>query len=155
MDVYSIGIVQQCQMLGTNVVATCLANPTDAPALVKSMKMDIIKSDSEILLSSAIDHPHAKYVATMAQTTSWCKLWDIALDRGIQGTRGLQTLLKELSRRTYDDFQCQSCGDSIGEDTLWFDHICSNHPKAVNNLSVEQSEGGQCRYHFFSCKLKT
>ena len=77
-------------------------------------------------------------MASVAQSTSWCKLWDIALDRGVQGTRGLQTLLRELSRRTYNDFQCKSCGDSIGEDTLWFDHVCSNHPEVVNNLSAEQ-----------------
>ena len=66
------------------------------PALVKSMKMDIyiIKSDSEALLSSASNDPSAKLVATVAETTSWCRLWDIALDRGMQGTRVLQTLLK-------------------------------------------------------------
>ena len=65
---------------------------------VKSMKTDIIKSDFEALLSSASNNPSAKLVATVAETTSWCRLWDIALDRGMQGTRGLQTLLKELSQ---------------------------------------------------------
>ena len=63
------------------------------------MKTDIIKSDFEALLSSASNHPSAKLVATVAETTSWYRLWDIALDRGMQGTSGLQTLLKELSHR--------------------------------------------------------
>ena len=125
------------------------------------MKTDIIKPDSEILLSSAIDHPHARYVASLCGidlATSWCKLWNIALDRGVQGTRGLQTLLRELSRRTYDGFQCQSCGDSIGEDSMCFDHIRSNHPEAVNNLSRtdhHQSKGGKCQHLIFNCKVKT
>ena len=69
--------------------------------LVKSRKTDIIKSDFEALLSSASNHPSARLVATVAETTSWCRLWDIALDRGMHGTRGLQTLLKELSHRIF------------------------------------------------------
>ena len=105
VNVYNIGLVQQCRMLeaeaSTNVLAQCLENPTDAPAIVKSMKQEILKSDFEALLSSAATHPSAKYVAEVAKTTSWCRLWDLALDRGVQGTRGLQTLLKTLSRRIY------------------------------------------------------
>ena len=96
-----VGIVQQCQMLeselNTNVLTLCLMNPEDTPATVKSMKTDIIKSDFEGLLSSAATPPSAKYVATVAETTSWCRLWGLALDRGVQGTRGMQSLLKELS----------------------------------------------------------
>ena len=57
-----------------------------APATVKSMKTDIIKSDFEVLLSSTATHPSAKYIATVAETTSWCRLRDLALDCGVQGT---------------------------------------------------------------------
>ena len=78
----------------------------------------------------------------MAQTTSWCRLWDLALDRGVQGIRGLQTLLKELSRRTFDNFLCQACGATLDKDSQWFDHICQNHPDAVNNLSSEDIISG-------------
>ena len=62
------------------------------------MKTDILKSDFDGLLSSASNHPSAKLVATVAETASWCRLWAIALDLGMQGTCGLQTLLKELSQ---------------------------------------------------------
>ena len=92
--------------LNTNVLALCLMNPENAPAIVKSMKTDIIKSDFEVLLSSAATHPSAKYVATVVETTSWCRLWDLALDRGVQGTCGVQSLLKELSRQIFDNFLC-------------------------------------------------
>ena len=142
VDVYNVGIVQQCQMLesdlNTNVLSLCLKNPEDAPATVKSMKTDIIKSDFEVLLSSAVTHPSAKYVATVAETTSWCRLWDIALDRGVQGTRGMQSLLKELSRQVFENFSCRSCSTSLSKDSLWFDHICTYHPDVVNNLSCEE-----------------
>ena len=48
------------------------------------------------LANFAATHPSAKYVATVAETTSWCRLWDLALDRGVQGTCGMQSLLKNL-----------------------------------------------------------
>ena len=138
-----MGIVQQCQMLesdlNTNVLSLCLKNPEDAPATVKSMKTDIIKSDFEVLLSSAVAHPSAKYVATVAETTSWCRLWDIALDRGVQGTRGMQSLLKELSCQVFENFSCRSCGTFLSKDSLWFDHICTNHPDVGTICHVKKS----------------
>ena len=67
VGVYNVGIVQQCQMLvsqlNTNVLALYL-NPEDAPATVKS-KTDMIKSDFEVLLSPAAIYPSAKHVATV------------------------------------------------------------------------------------------
>ena len=128
--------------LNTNVLTLCLMNPENAPAIVKSMKTDIIKSDFEVLLSSAATHPSAKYVATVVETTSWCRLWDLALDRGVQGTCGVQSLLKELSREIFDNFLCWSCGTSLSKDSLWFNHICNNHPDAVTNLSCEEIMSG-------------
>ena len=105
VDVCNVGIVQQCRMLeadvSTNVLALCLQYPTDAPSIVKSMRKDIIPSDFDVLLRSAATHPSAKYIASVGEVTSWCRLWDLALDRGIRGTRGLQPLLKVLSHRIY------------------------------------------------------
>ena len=97
VDVYNVGIVQQGQMLESelnmDIHASYWKNTEDAPAIKKSMKTDIIKSDWGLASSAAI-HFSAKYVATVAETTSWCQLWDIALDHGVQGTRGMQSLLK-------------------------------------------------------------
>ena len=133
LDVYNVGLVQQCRMLeaevSTNVLAQCLKNPTDAPAIVKSMKQEILKSDFEALLSSTATHHSARYVAEVAKTTSWCRLWDSALDRGVQGTHGLQTLLKTLSQRIYRDSSCTSRGIHLQANSLWFDHICLAHPE--------------------------
>ena len=60
-----------------------------------------MKSDFEFLLSSAATHPSAKYVYTVTETTSWCRLWDIALDHGVQGTRGMQKNLVVKSLKTF------------------------------------------------------
>lgn len=89
----------------------CLKNPTDAFAIVKPMK-------KEAQLPSAATHPLAKYVATVAKATSWCQLWDLTLDRYVQGTRGLQTLLNVLSHGIYKDPSCPSCGTSLHADSV-------------------------------------
>ena len=60
----------------------------------------------------------------------------------VQGTRGLQTLLKQLSRRTFEGFSCRSCGASLSKDSLWFDHICTNHPDVLNDLSRKEIISG-------------
>ena len=92
MYVYNVGITQQYQMLeselNSDVLAMCLKNPPCY--IVKSMKTETLKSGfEEALLSSASYHPSAKLVATVAETTSWCWLWDIARNRGEQGTHKL------------------------------------------------------------------
>ena len=139
---YNIRLVQQCRMLesevSTNILAKCLNNPTDSPTIVKSMRQEILMSDFEALLSSTSTHHPAKYIADVAKTTSWCRLWDAALDRGVWGTRGLQTLVKTLSRKIYRDSTCASCGISPEADSLWFDHICLAHPETINHLSCEE-----------------
>ena len=99
------------------------------------MRKEIIQSDFDVLLRSAATHPSAKYIASVAEVTSWCRLWDLPLDRGILGTRGLQTLLKVLSHRIYENSLCPSCGASLGTDSLWVDHICLAHSEVVNHLS--------------------
>ena len=104
--------------------------------------MCLLKSDFEALLSSASNHPSAKLVTTVAETTSWCQLWDIALDHGVQGTHSMQTLLKELSCRTFERFSCRSCGVSLSKDSLWFDHICTNHPDVTNDLLCKEIISG-------------
>ena len=132
------------RMLGsevsTSILAQCLNNPTDAPTIVKSMRQEILMLDFEALLSSTTTHHPAKYIADVAKTTSWCQLWDAALDQGVQGTRGLQTLVKTLSQKIYRDSICASsmCGNSPEADSLWFDHICLAHPEIINHLSCEE-----------------
>ena len=64
-----VGIVQQCQMLESelNSDAHVLEEPSAA-----IIKMDVIKSDFEALPSSASTHPSVKLVTAVAETTSWC-----------------------------------------------------------------------------------
>ena len=140
VDVYNLGIVQQGRMLevevGTNVLAMCLKHPADATAIVKAKKKEILKFDFAALLSSSATHPAAS--AKVAKTTSWCRLWDLGLDRGVHGTRGLQLLLRVLSQRIYAGSSCPSCGAPLCPDSFWLNHICQVHSDAVNYLSCEE-----------------
>ena len=80
--------------LGSNVVDMYLERPLEAPSIYCELKkIRHLEQDFENLLSCSLDHPTAKLVASVAQSTSWCHLWDIALHRGVQGTRVLQSLL--------------------------------------------------------------
>ena len=63
---------------------------------------------------------------------------ETGLDRDVQRTRVMQSLLKGLNRQVFENFSCRSCGISLSKDSLWFDHICTNHPDVVNNLSCEE-----------------
>ena len=60
------------------------------PHIAAEHKLNLISRDFELLLDLSRSHQNAKLVAEVVQTTSWCRLWDIALDRGVKGTRGLQ-----------------------------------------------------------------
>ena len=142
VDVYNVSLVQKCQTLDAdNILATCLKSTTDVLTTMKSAKKDIIKSDYDSLFSSATTHPSAKHVATIAKLTSWLRLWDLAqwaLDRGVHSTRCLQTLLKALSCRIFENFICPSCRATIPANTLLLDHICQMHSEAVNHMSHQE-----------------
>ena len=114
--------------LGTSVLVRCLNEPCEASAIVAEQKSILIDKDFELLTTHGLSHRNAKLVAEVAQTTSWKQLWDIALDRGVKGTLGLQRLLRELGRPIFANSVC----------TLWFEHLCCQHPDVVNNKSVSQ-----------------
>ena len=102
-DIFETSIVQQCRMLeanlNTSVLAECLTHPECAPDIVKRSKVNIINSDFKLLLTSAIEKcGSAAPAACIATQTSWRRLWDVALEKGIKGTRIMQMLFKELCR---------------------------------------------------------
>ena len=96
-DVFETSIVQQCRMLeadlGTCVLAKCLSDPENAPDIVRSNKKHILCSDFKTLLSSATRRcGSAAPAACIATHNSWRLLWDVALDKGVKGTRIMQTI---------------------------------------------------------------
>ena len=100
-DPSEVSIVQQCKMLesrlSVQIVDDCLSHPDAAPAIVRSEKSTIIDADMGSLIISALHHPSACHIATIATKISWNHLWNLALDRGTNGTSQLQRIVHHLS----------------------------------------------------------
>ena len=138
-NVFDISLVQQCQILeanlGTCVLASCLSDPDNARDIVRSNKKHILNSDFKKLLSSANHHRgSAAAAAQIGKHTSWRRLWDIALDRGVKGTRTMQAIFRELCR-PLSCFQCSLCEAEVPTYSSCLEHACTSHPDKMENLS--------------------
>ena len=139
-DIYETSIVQQCRMLesrlDTCVLAKCLSDPVNAPDIIKRSKEDTILSDFKMLLSSTSSRPtSAAQAAIIAFQTSWRRLWDVALDKGVKGTRVMQTIFKELCHPS-SCFKCSLCDSEIPSNNIsCLQHACEIHPNEMENTS--------------------
>ena len=92
-------------------------------------------TDFKMLLSSANHHcGSAAAAAQIANHTSWRRLWDIALDRGVKGTRTMQAIFRELCR-PLSCFQCSLCEAEVPTYSSCLKHACRSHPDKIENLS--------------------
>ena len=99
--------------LDTCVLAKCLSDPENAPNIVKKSKEYILHSDFRNLLASTSNSlTSAAPAAHIATHTSWRLLWDIALDKGVKGTRVMQNIFKELCRPR-SCFRCTICDTNV------------------------------------------
>ena len=137
-DPLNVSLIQQCIMLesenGIDVLRLCLECPEAATAHVKLAKPEIINTDLTNLASSISPSSSTYLVCCVSKEVSWLKLWDLALDRGVHGTKLLQSLLFHLCRPVYKGFTCPMCSMTI--DSRWFSHLCSSHPLHLRNGTV-------------------
>ena len=142
VDPFNTSLIQQCKMLETTLNMTILnellKHPENASTLMKKKKREITKMDMSALLVSALQHKSAHLIARVAEKISWCKLWDIALDRGPHGTSQLQRIVHHLSRNVYDGFVCSLCEQEIDPSNTWLHHLCSNHSVTLNSCQLSQ-----------------
>ena len=126
--------------LGTDIVAQCLDDPENAFFIARSSKKTILRKDSTNLLSTSLsDHPSTKLVSFVAESSSWRRLWDLALDKGGKETRSMQFLFKELSRPCTGERLCKVCDHVVGAVTNCFEHTCEHHLRFVCELSSEDN----------------
>ena len=74
--------------------------------LFESIKSYFLKDDYEQLLSSAMSQPSVYPAAQIAQTVSWRRVWNSALDYGVKGTKCVQYVLRELCRPSFGENLC-------------------------------------------------
>ena len=89
-------LVEECLSLedkvGCNGVTQDILDGNSASA--RGWTKVIAEEDWEKCLCDAQIHQSTHIVAKIASSTSWLKLWDMALDHGQQGTLSLQTLFR-------------------------------------------------------------
>ena len=65
---------------------------------------------------------------TLTQPIRWTKLWDIARDHGIQGSRSLLAVFTALTSPTFTDLVCPYCDTPILKDQHFAEHLAQSHP---------------------------
>ena len=112
------------------------------------------KDFSNLLLSAKSS---AQLAASIASKVSWRRLWDIALEKGVKGTKIVQSLFREVCRPV-SCFKCSVCDSHVSSTTTCFEHVCDKHPEQVQKLSIESlvdmvSEGQADSVFFICAKL--
>ena len=80
---------------------------------VRGMTKLIAETDWEKCLCDAKQLQSTSVAAESASSTSWLKLWDMALDHGQLGTLSLQTLFREPSRPYFGPKPSHRCDSDL------------------------------------------
>ena len=160
VDVYNVGIVQQCQMLeselNTDVLVLCLKNPEDAPATVKSTKTDIIKVWLWALAVICCHPPlsqicsHSGWNCILVHgSRSWCAgdTWNAISAKRTQSSSLWKLFLSILWY--ISEQRLMHCGSIAFAQTSW----CGEQSVMWRNHF--RSKGCRFWHHFLRCKLKT
>ena len=93
-----------------------------------------LSTDLSKLLATA--SRSASLTATIGNHVLWRHLWDMALDKGVKGTRSVQNLFRELCHSA-SCFMCTQCESHPSPETTCLEHTCSSHPNLVHNLLID------------------
>ena len=128
----------------TSTLQSCLQNPEAAVSIIKTEKKNIYKSDYARLIESCYARPVSSsyFIASVAREITWRHLWDLALDRGTQGTKQLQKIIYNLGHPIFGTYSCPTCNTELVKPTLWFTHLCETHPQTLrhsnDHLSIDR-----------------
>ena len=129
-NVYSISLIRQCLWLEgepkcEQILEKCSSDPKNASATVRGAKKAIYQQDWANTTQSIAQCPSLKHTTCSELIiTSWCHMWDLALDRGEWGTRLTQCLFKSLCHPLFGDCSCPHCSGHITSDIIFFKHLC-------------------------------
>ena len=140
-DVTKISLVEQCQFLecefGTSLVTECLEHSENAHLVLQEAKATLVARDWELVLEMAKCHQSTRHISDPRIASSWCKLWDLALDHGVRGTRLIQTLLRTMSRPVFGKRECPICNCHIHE----ISHTLSTYALTIAEVMYISVEG--------------
>ena len=152
-DPQSLRIIQECRYLEDRVECHgATDNILNSETSLKEVKNRILMVDWENCITEASQHSSTALAASISSSTSWLKLWDMALDYGPRGTAAMQALYRTLTKPRLDQNTCAICGDRL--ETSYFDHYTIHHtpihsPEIIIDSLVEESrEMFDYAYHF-------
>ena len=73
-------------------------------------------------------HSSTDVAAEIADSTSWLKIWDLALDYGPCGTSAIQALFKTMTRPVFGSASCGFCENSVTATYLEHSLSCQSQP---------------------------
>ena len=88
------------------------------------MKKRILKVDKMLDLVQSRKQESLKHLSTLYSELSWLKIWDMALDYGIRGTKAALCLYGALSQPIFGDRLCPRCGTSVTAGLTYIQHLC-------------------------------
>ena len=124
---------------GCNTLHSSLENPEAAVSIIKTEKKNLYNRDYACLIAKSYARPDSSsfFIASVAKETTWRYLWDLALDRGTQGTKQLRCIIYNLGT-----YPCPICNTELMESSLCFIHLCEIHPPTLRNSNDHLSLGG-------------
>ena len=125
IDVYKLGLTQQCLFLdsevGSGAVAELLSNPDSATFHLKQAKANIIKLDWK----TSVEMAAARSSTSAIIDTNWLRVWEEV--RCTYWTSILQKNIKLLTTTLFDDRLCPRCDQHIPISSSFVEHYAAVH----------------------------
>jgi hypothetical protein len=83
----------------------------------RGVQKRILSADKKLTLERCDAHQSLKHVSSVYSELSWLKIWDMALDHGVKGTRAALCLFNTISRPLFGDRLCPRCETQVPEHT--------------------------------------
>ena len=140
-DEGSMQLLDGCSFLEELLgVEGCLQRIKEGSSSSREIKKELIDLDFSSLLEESKTHSSTSVAAEIAESTSWLKIWDLALDYGPRSTSAIQALFSTMTRTMCGSAPCGFCEDSVT--TTYLDHFLLCHlPTNCPGMSKEDIIG--------------
>ena len=117
-----VALVQQCRFLEEPYKSKFTDEILQGQSSLSSIKKDLIRADQSWLSDLSSEHSSLRHLVSLKKVP-WCKIWDVALDRGHNATLRATKVFSYLSWPLFGDRQCHFCDQPIPTEQSRFEHI--------------------------------
>ena len=141
-DISNLSIVEQCRYLegvyGTDFTGEIL----DSRLSRRDLQKAILAADKAFRLKDCDTHQSLKHITGpgIPSELSWLKIWDMALDHGVRGTKAALSLFSALSRPFFGNRLCPHCAQPIDQESTYLEHLVESHSELQLGTMEEITE---------------